>query len=278
MIPDKKKHTGHFYRYVLGLIIFVIHFIPFYVLIGMAFKSPLDTSSRLVMPGYLYPDNFLQVLRYGNLGIAFRNTIIITAATVLLEVIVGGLAAYPMARCRDRSGKVIQMLVMGVMMVPPLSILVAIYSTMAKLNGISTYWGIVVIQLTFGLPMTIYLFSNFIKTIPTALDEAASLDGCSPARTFFSVILPQLKPVIATVVILNGVSVWNDYYFSLYLLQKPQMKTIPLVISGFFSSSNSAINLNAAAAAALLCILPVILLYLLLQKYFIQGMLDSAVK
>lgn len=161
-------------------------------------------------------------------------------------------------------------------MVPPLSILVSLYSVLVKINGVNEYWGIILVLVTFELPLSIFLYTNFISSIPKALDEAAAIDGSGPVRTFFQIILPQLKPVTASVVILTGVHCWNDYQFSLYILQSPKMRTIPLAIASYFSQTTS--NINAAAAAALLAILPVVVVFLFLQKYFIRGMVDSAIK
>ena len=138
------------------------------------------------------------------------------------------------------------------------------------------YWGIIVVLLTFELPLSIFLFSNFIRSIPTALDEAAAIDGAGPVKTFFRIILPQLQSVTASVVILTGIHCWNDYQFSLYALQSTKMRTITLAISSFFSMTTT--NLNAASAAALLASLPVMVVFLFLQKYFIKGMVDSAIK
>ena len=145
-----------------------------------------------------------------------------------------------------------------------------------SIKGISTLWGIILVSSAFGLPMTIYLFTNFIGAIPPSLDEASAIDGCGVAQTFFYIILPQLKPVTVTIVILNGVSIWNEYAYSLYILQKPKMYTLTLMISQYFSAGGK--DLNGAAAAACVAIFPLIIAYIFLQKYFIQGTIDSAVK
>ena len=157
-----------------------------------------------------------------------------------------------------------------------MSILVPLYSNLAHVGGLSTYWGIIGVLTAFQLPMSVFLFTNFIRSIPIGLDEAAAIDGCGPFRIFALIILPQLKPVIASVIILTGVNCWNDYQFSLYLLQSPKLKTITLAISGFFSLQSS--DINAAGAAALMGITPVVFFFLFLQKYFIKGMVDSAIK
>ena len=147
---------------------------------------------------------------------------------------------------------------------------------LVSINGISTYWGIIMVTAAFGLPLSIFLYRNFITAIPEALDEAAAIDGASVLQTFFHVILPQLAPVTVSVIIMKGIGAWNEFAFSLYVLQKSKMYNITLTIKQFFSESST--DLNAAAAGALLGILPTIVVYLVLQKYFVQGTLDSAVK
>ena len=131
-------------------------------------------------------------------------------------------------------------------------------------------------MLTYQLPQGIFLYTNFIRAIPKALDEAAAIDGCDSVQTFFYIILPQLKSVTTSVVILAGINCWNDFQFSRYILQATDMNTATLSIASFFSQTYS--DLNSAAAAAMIAILPVVIAFLFLQKYFIQGMIDSAIK
>ncbi|MGL5694751.1 MAG: carbohydrate ABC transporter permease [Peptostreptococcaceae bacterium] len=273
MVENKK---GSIKRSILAVIISIIHIIPIYILIGVAFKRPDDLSSRWILPNYLYLDNFKVAIEQGNILRGLTNSSIITFTSIVLITIIGAMAAYPLARNATKTNMKIKAFIIGVMMVPPLSIVVPLYSMMANVQGTSTYWGIIVILVTFQLPMSVFLYYNFIRSIPIDLDEAASIDGCGPLRTFFQIILPQLKPVTASVVILTGVSCWNDYQFSLYMLQSPKIQTVTQTIASFFAQNSS--NMNAAAATALLGILPILILFIFLQKYFIKGMIDSAIK
>ncbi|MGN0333135.1 MAG: carbohydrate ABC transporter permease [Lachnospiraceae bacterium] len=271
----EKKKNGLF-RWPIVLIILLVYCSPFYILTAISFKPSTDLSSYWKFPTAPTLENFKTAIEQGGIFSALLHTIIITFVTVCLLVLVGSLAAYPLARNRSRLNKVIKSFILGIMMVPPLSILVPLYSILVDMGGINQYWGIILILLTFELPQAIFLYTNFIASIPTALDEAAAIDGCGPVRTFFYIILPQMKSVTASVIILTGIHCWNDYQFSLYILQSSKMSTVTLAISSFFSQTTS--NLNAASAAALLAILPVCLCFLFLQKYFIKGMVDSAVK
>ena len=278
---EKKKeknrflHASNWWKYLVSLLIVVIYLLPIYVIIVASLKPVTDTSSRLLLPKTIYWGNYIKAFDAGGLLNAIKNTLIITVFVVLIEVFAGCLAAYPLARNRSKLNKAVKLLIMGVMMVPSMSIVVGVYSTLVSMRAISTYWGIIIVTAAFGLPLSIYLYSNFITSIPTSLDEAAAIDGAGAAQTFFHIIIPQLKPVTVSVIIMKGVGAWNEYAYSLYILQKPQMYNITLTIKQFFAESMNDLN---AAAGAVMGIVPVIIIYLILQKYFVQGTLDSAVK
>ncbi|NHN33642.1 carbohydrate ABC transporter permease [Paenibacillus agricola] len=270
------KWRSGFWKNAVGYFIIAVHFVPFYILITMALKKRNDFSSRWLLPDYMYVDNFRVAMVNGKLLQAMFNSLVVTAFSVLLIALLGAMAAYPLARVKSSFNLKMISVILAVMMVPKLTVLVPLYSLVASLGGISTYWGIVLLITTYKLPACIFLYSNFITTIPKALDEAATIDGCSKYSVFYRILLPSMLPVTATVIIMNSVSIWNDFSFSLYFMQSPLKRTVTLAISSFFSQNNT--NLNAAAAAALLAIIPGTLLYLLLQKHFVKGMVDGSVK
>jgi raffinose/stachyose/melibiose transport system permease protein len=269
-----KKKLG--WKTIFAVLISILHIIPLYITFNASIKKMGDFSSYWVLPKSFFLENYKMALTQGKMLLAFQNTIIITGVSIFFIVIVGSMAAYPLARNLSKFNNLVIILILAIMMIPPLSLLVPLYTFMAKLKAISTYWGIIIIHVTFQLPLSIFLYTNFIKTIPVALDEAASIDGCSNYSIFYRIILPLLKPVTATVIILTGVAVWNDYQFSLYFLQKSLMKVVTLAISSFFAQTGT--NLNVAAAAAIMAVLPILILYIALQQYFVKGMVDSAVK
>lgn len=270
-----KKKT-QWWRLPIAILICIVFLSPLYLLISVAFRSPTDLSSYWSLPTELHLENFVSAISEGKILKSIANSAIITVGSVVILVVAGSLAAYPLARKKTKFNSGVNSFILGIMMVPPLSILVSLYSVLVDLKGINSYWGLILTLVTFELPLAIFLYTNFIKSLPKALDEAASIDGCGPIRTFFQIILPQLMPVTASVVILTGVHCWNDYQFSLYIMQNSNLRTVPLAIASYFSQTTS--NVNAAAAAALLAILPPVLAFLFLQKYFIKGMVDSAIK
>lgn len=151
-----------------------------------------------------------------------------------------------------------------------------LYKFIVDIGGMNSYWSIILLHVTFNLPMTIFLFTGFISSIPVELDEAAMMDGMSRFGLFFRIIMPLLKPITATATILAGVNVWNDYQFSVFFLQSPEMKTMTVSLSSFFSQYTN--NIGWVAAGSLLSALPIIILYLFLQKYFVSGLSSGAVK
>lgn len=275
---SKIFHKSKWWKYVLSLLICIIYLLPVYVLINMSFKQFTDMTSRMLPPTYLFLDNFKSAFFDGDILTAFKNTIIITVSVVSIEVVFGCMAAYALARKNTRLTRMVSAFCMSVMMIPSLSILVGVYTEIVSFGGVNQYWGLIAISSSFGLPLSIFLFSNFIRSIPVELDEAAAIDGAGVLHTFWSIILPQLKPVTVSVVILKGVGAWNDYLYPSYILQKTNMYTLTLKIKQYFGSQDNSSDLHGAAAVAVLCILPVIVIYLCLQKYFIQGQMDSAIK
>lgn len=275
--PAKLKKSN-WWKYVLAVCLVLVYLFPIYVLVSMAFKKMTDLSSYLLPPSYFYPDNFIKIIQSGKILPALKNTVVITVGVVATEVIFGCMAAYPLSRNRSKFNSLVYSFCLGAMMIPALSILVGVYTEMVQLGGVNHLWSVIAIAAAFGLPLSINLYVNFITSIPVALDEAATIDGAGVLRTFWNIILPQLKPVTVSVIILKGVAAWNDYLYPSYMLQKPSTYTLVLLIKQYFGSSSSAMDLNSAAAVAVICVAPLIIAYLFLQKYFIQGQIDGAVK
>ena len=263
-------------RSLIAAAICLVQLVPLYITLMVALKPQTDLSSYWAWPDEPAPGNFLEAIESGHLLRAGINTLVITAVSTILVVVVGAMAAYPLARHRSRLNAVVNIFVLSILMIPALSLLVPLYVIFVKTRAISTYHGIILTHVTFNLPLSIFMFSNFIRTVPRELDEAAVLEGCSIYSVFFRIILPLLRPVTVSVVLLTAGVVWNDFQYSLYFLQKPAMQVLTLSIASFFGVSGS--DPHVAAAGALIAIAPMVLVYLLLQKYFVKGMIDGALK
>ncbi|MCR8644901.1 carbohydrate ABC transporter permease [Paenibacillus sp. N1-5-1-14] len=261
---------------IVAIVVSLIHILPFYILCTSSFKAGDDLSSKWQWPGYLYLDNFMNAWTEANLGRTFMNNILITVLAQVLIIVLGSIAAYPLSRNRSKWNKFIYTLFISCLIIPPLTILVPLYKVMVDFGGVNHVWGIMMLHVTFYLPITIFLYTGFIDSIPRELDEAAMMDGAGRITLFYRILLPLLTPITATVIILTGVYIWNDYSLSVFFLQKPETHTITVALSAFFGKYNS--NIGWVAAGSLLSAIPITVVYLFLQRYFIQGMAQGAIK
>ncbi|WP_159500453.1 carbohydrate ABC transporter permease [Microbacterium sp. 18062] len=261
-----------------ALILFcILQIVPFYLALTTSFKQQSDLSSVWLFPfDGATVDNFVSAIDDGNVIRAILNSAIVTVVVTVLTCLLGALAGYPLARRRSVLNRGVEVLMLGVMMVPPLTILVPLYSMLNQMKLLNTYPGLILPLLCLSLPQAVFLYTQFIRSVPTTLEEAARVDGAGRMRIFFQVLLPLLKPVTASVVILTAVNVWNEFALSSYIMSGDQMRTLAPAIASFFGAQGS--NVNAAVAAALLGVLPVLVAYVFLQRYFMKGMLDGAEK
>ncbi|WP_332633324.1 carbohydrate ABC transporter permease [Halalkalibacter flavus] len=262
---------------IVAFIICIIHIIPFYILATTSLKVSNDFSSRWLFPDYFTLENFARAWERANLTNAFMNSIIITAGAAILLILVGSMAAYPLARVKTRLNKVVYYIFISIMVIPPLTALVPLYQLVVNMGMVNTHEIAIFNNVAAYLPLTIFLYAGFIRsTIPKELEEAAKIDGASTLGIFFRIIFPLLKPVTATVLIISCVFIWNDYQFAIFFLQDKSVHTLTVTLASFFGENQN--NLNLVAAAALMASLPMIVLFLILQKYFIAGLSSGSVK
>lgn len=280
-VKHTKDVTGEkpkWWYYAVAILLILIFLFPVYILLNLSFRTIQDIGSKLMLPKEWNFQNYVDAFSSGDLWIGFKNSIILVVETVVVEIVASALAAYGLARSSGRIAESIRSVNMGIMMIPPVALLVGTYSLMANLHMTNTLWGLALLTAAGGIPATMFMYINFIVAIPTALDEAASIDGAGVLTTFFRVIMPQLKAVTVTRIIVSAVGCWNNYLMPMYLLQDKSKFTIILVIKSAFNATNGLGNLPLACATCVLGLFPVILLYLFLQKYIIEGQIDSSVK
>lgn len=255
----------------------LFHIIPFYILITTALKAKGDFSSKWVFPDYFSVENFTEAWEKANLGNSFANTTIITVVSAILLIILGSMAAYPLARRQTKLNKFVYFLFIGIMIIPPLTALVPLYKMVVNMGMMNTYEVAILNNVAAFMPLTIFLYAGFIRsTIPKELEEAARIDGASTVGIFFKIVFPLLKPITASILIIACVFIWNDYQFAIFFLQDQEMQTITVALASFFGQNQN--QLNLVAAAALMAMLPMTILFLFLQKYFIAGLSSGSVK
>jgi len=214
---------------ILVGIIALICLSPFYFLLVNAFKPIRDlTLDPAALPRMLYVDNFINSFKILNYPKAFLNSLIVTVTTNIALIAVGSMAAYRLARHDTRANRFIFVMFISAMVIPFHSIMLPMVKVAGKLKLINTYHGVLFVYLGCGVSLTMFLFHGFIKTVPLDIEEAAIVDGCSPLGTFWRIVFPLLKPVIVTVLILNGLWIWNDFLLPSLVLLSPAQRTLPL--------------------------------------------------
>lgn len=211
-----------------------------------------------------------------HLGRSMWNSLLVTVLSVLLIVLFGFIVGYILARVKFKLNRAMYLMFLMGMLIPIHSLLVPIYLVF-KNTGLSNHWYTLIIPyVAFGLPTSIFLVEGFVKGIPTALEEAASIDGSSFSRTLFQIIMPICRPIMTTVAIINVFTCWNEFSFALVLIKNPALQTVPLAMTQFTGQFNS--DYPKIMAAMLLTMSPIVVLYFCFSKQIIKGMVAGAVK
>ena len=222
--------------------------------------------------------NFVKGMTFGNYPFwkSALYSVLITVLSTALILLFTSMAAWYIARVNSAFCKIIYYLCVFSMVVPFQMVMFTLSKTADKLK-LNTPWTIPIVYLGFGAGLAIFMFVGFVKSIPLEIEEAASIDGCGPLRTFFSVVFPMLKPTMISVGILEIMWVWNDYLLPVLVLDINEYRTIPIHIQ-YLKGSYGTVDLGATMALILLSIIPVIIFYLACQKYIIKGVAAGAVK
>ncbi len=222
--------------------------------------------------------NFIKGMTFGNYPFwkCVLYSVLITVLSTALILLFTSMAAWYIARINSMFCKIVYYLCVFSMVVPFQMVMFTLSKTADKLK-LNTPWTIPIVYLGFGAGLAIFMFVGFVKSIPLEIEEAASIDGCGPLRTFFSVVFPMLKPTMISVGILEIMWVWNDYLLPVLVLDINEYRTIPIHIQ-YLKGSYGTVDLGATMALILLSIIPVIIFYLACQKYIIKGVAAGAVK
>jgi ABC-type glycerol-3-phosphate transport system permease component len=244
--------------------------LPIIWMILASFKSRREIfTDPLGLPGKFNFDAFERAWGVG-LGGFMLNSLIVTFVSVLLIVIVSGMAAYALARINFRFNKFFYMLIVAGFAIPAAAVLVPLYRIVSELGLINHIFGIILPLTAFGIPFTTILFYAFFLDFPRELEDAAQIDGCNKIQIFFSIIVPLSRPAIASASIFMSVFVWNEFLLALIMLTSPSVKTLPvgiIALRGEFTSDWPAIM-----AGLSLAILPVLTIFLIFQKYFVRSL------
>ena len=265
-----------------GLFTFISIFyvLPIVVVLFNSFKKksyinlePFKLPNETTFTGL---DNYATAINQYDFLKAVGWTVFITVCSVVVILICTSMCAWFITRVRNRITKGIYILCVFSMVVPFQMVMFTLSLVTDRL-GLGTPWGLIIIYLGFGAGLAVFMFCGFVKAIPIEIEEAAMIDGCSPLRTFFSVVLPIMKPTYISVGILETMWIWNDFLLPYLTLDIKKYKTISIVIQ-YMKGSYGRVDMGAIMAALIMAVIPVVVFYLSCQKYIIKGVAAGAVK
>ncbi|MGO1316674.1 MAG: carbohydrate ABC transporter permease [Cellulomonadaceae bacterium] len=282
----RRRHHDELYpgrrkiNWLLTAVLIVCSFsvlIPFYLAVVTALKSPEQmAASPWTLPSSWEWGNFAEAIDVVNFPLALRNSAIVTIGAVALTLATNSLVGWVIARnMNKRFFKFVFFFLLAAMFIPFPVIMLPLVKQTSMLH-MDSLWGLMILYAIYNLPFNVLLYTGYVRSIPVELEEAAALDGAGPWRRFWKVVFPLLMPMNATVVILSTLGAWNDFLMPLVVLSDRNEYTLPLVQYAFQGQFNTQYNL--AFASYLMALAPMILVYLVGQKWIIGGVIRGSVK
>jgi maltose transport system permease protein len=276
---DTSKRSKISFTFGFLVILAILYMVPLFLVLMNSFKGRFYISNApFTLPNaqtFVGLKNYVVGLARTGFFSAFGYSLFITVFSVATIVFFTSMTAWAITRVTSRISSTIYYLLIFSMIVP-FQMVMFTMSKVANILHLDNPVGIIVLYLGFGAGLSVFIFSGFIKSIPIEIEEAATIDGCNPIQTFFLVVFPILRPIYITVAILNTMWIWNDYLLP-YLVIGTNYRTIPIAVQYLLGGYGS-IDLGAMMAMLVLAIVPIIIFYMFVQKYIIEGVVAGAVK
>lgn len=265
---------------VIGLLLVTAFFLfPIYLAVITSFKTPLEIAdSIMALPKTLNIGNYVEGMKKSNFARSLLNSVIVTFPSVAMIVLFSAMGGYTIARNgkNNRFLKFMDKVYLSSLMIPFQIIMIAVYKIFKELNLLNSLAGMIIMLTGYSIAYATFLFVGFVKSVPVDMEEAALIDGCGPYRAFFIIVFPLLKPIAATVAALHVMWLWNDFNIAVILLQKDEIRTLTVKQYYFFGEHVS--DYGMAFAASIICMIPVLIFFVAMQRYLVEGISSGAVK
>lgn len=278
-VKDGPRYTvGTFVLQVAMTLIATVVSLPVLITLNYSFKSrkELYLGSPLALPQSPSWDNYASAFSRLSMGTTFLNTLLYTVISVAIMALLSGAAAWAIARNKGRFFKFSYVYFIVGILIPYQALFLSIYIIGFTLHLTNTVYGVILMYIATGMSFGVFIMTSFMGTVPIELEESARMDGCSVYRTYWSIVMPLLKPAFATLVIMQAFQVWNDYLMASLYVSSAKLKTLTVAMQTLFSQQ--ATDYSTAMAAIVIAVIPIAVLFGALQKYFIKGMTVGAVK
>jgi multiple sugar transport system permease protein len=268
------------YLPLLGVAVIVLYcLLPFYWMFVSAFRRPLDQFDNSLLPSPWSLDNLKAVFGEGvGFGRALLNSLIVAGVTTILVLIIGLIAAYTLARLDFRFKNVVLAIIITTSMFPGISLVIPLLKLFIDIKWINTYQAMIVPSLSFALPLAVWTLTTFFRQMPRELEQAAMVDGCTPAQAFRKIILPLAAPGVFTTAIITFIAAWNEFLIALSMVNKAEIQTANVTISKFTGISGFDQPFGTQMAAGVVVTIPLVIAVLLFQRRIVAGLTAGGVK
>jgi len=260
------------------VLIIVFCLFPFYWLINVSLKTGPDLSQDDLLPPEPTLDNYQSIFENADFTKALRNSVGITFITTALALMFGSFAAYALARLRFPRKFLLLAVILSITTFPPIAIAAPLFKLWTELGLYNTWAGLIIPNLTFALPLCIYILASFFREIPKELEEAALVDGATHFQAFRKVVLPLAAPGLVTAGLLTAFFVWNEFLLAITLTSSPSARTVPAAIAFFTGSQKFEVPIGTISAASVVITIPLVALVIIFQKRIVAGLTAGAVK
>lgn len=273
------KLTPKTFLIYLAIIVFCIIVIsPLVIVFSSSLRSPGNQASPLMLFSEFTLASYKQAFKNMNYPMELINSILTTAGSVFCIVVFATMAAYPIGRIKTKTAKFLYYFFISGLIIPSQMVIVPIAQTLNRLGIPNTRFTPMIMFITCSLPFSVFLFAGFMKGVPVEIEEAAYIDGANLPKRFASVVFPLLKPAIVSCVITQGLWIWNDYFYPMVFISRKAQYSLPVGMLQFLGDKENPAQWNVLFAACVLCALPLIVVFLALQKQFVNGIAAGAVK
>ena len=264
--------------YLVIILFCIIVVSPLVIVFSSSLRTPgnMDTPLKLFQEFSL--ESYLKAWNNMNYPETLFNSILTTSGSVLVIVVFATMAAYPISRIKKKTSRFLYYFFISGLVIPSQMVIVPIAQMISRLNISNTRFTPMLMFITCSLPFSVFLFTGFMKSVPVEIEESAYLDGANLRQRFFKVVFPLLKPATVSVVITQGLWIWNDYFYPMVFVTKRSQYSLPVAMIQFLGDKENPAQWNVLFAACVLCALPLILIFTVLQKQFINGIAAGAVK
>ena len=276
----KRRRTGGMFATIIFSFVSILYLAPLFIVLINSFKKKafinLEPFKLPTEKNFIGMENFTTAIENYDFLMSVVWTVVMTVGSVLVILICTSMFAWFITRVNNRATKFLYLLCVFSMVVPFQMVMFTLSLVTDRLR-LGTPWGLVIIYLGFGAGLAVFMFCGFVKSIPVEIEEAAMIDGCTPLRTFFSVVLPIMKPTYISVGILETMWIWNDFLLPYLTLDLNKFSTIPITIQRM-QGSYGRVDMGAIMASLVMAIIPIVIFYLVCQKHIIRGVAAGAVK